>query len=48
LYLKGVRYRYHLTDTFELYKNQVGQNIEQRINYISELLLVSLYFRPPE
>jgi TRAP-type uncharacterized transport system substrate-binding protein len=44
LYLKGVDIAITYTDTFELYK-KVGQvkNIEQRINYISELLVGELY-----
>jgi TRAP-type uncharacterized transport system substrate-binding protein len=44
LYLKGVDMAITYTDTFELYK-KTGQvkNIEQRINYISELLVGELY-----
>jgi TRAP-type uncharacterized transport system substrate-binding protein len=50
LYLKGVDIAITYTDTFELYK-KAGQvkNIEQRINYISELLVGELYiFARPE
>jgi len=50
LYLKGVDIGITYTDTFALYKKS-GQvkNIEQRINYISELLLGELYvFARPE
>src|SRR5262249_59218739 len=44
LYLKGVDIAIAYTDTLELYKKS-GQvrNIEQRINYISELLVGELY-----
>jgi TRAP-type uncharacterized transport system substrate-binding protein len=44
LYLKGVDIAITYTDTFELYK-KAGRvkNIEQRINYISELLVGELY-----
>jgi TRAP-type uncharacterized transport system substrate-binding protein len=44
LYLKGIDIAITYTDTFELYK-KTGQvkNIEQRINYISELLVGELY-----
>src|SRR5215469_5669397 len=49
LYLKGVDMAITYVDTFELYK-KAGQvrNIEQRINYISELLVGEfyLYARP--
>jgi hypothetical protein len=50
LYLKGIDIAITYTDTFELYKKS-GQvrNIEQRINYISELLVGELYiFGRPE
>jgi NMT1-like family len=50
LYLKGVDIGITYTDTFALYKRS-GQikNIEQRINYISELLVGELYvFARPE
>jgi TRAP-type uncharacterized transport system substrate-binding protein len=50
LYLKGVDIGITYTDTLELYK-KTGQikNIEQRINYISELLVGELYvFARPE
>lgn len=50
LYLRGVDVAITYTDTFELYR-KVGQvkNIEQRINYISELLVGELYiFARPE
>jgi TRAP-type uncharacterized transport system substrate-binding protein len=50
LYLKGVDIAISYTDTFELYK-KAGRvrNIEQRINYISELLVGELYiFARPE
>ena len=45
LYLKGVDVAITYTDTFELYKksSQV-RNIQQRINYISELLVGEVYF----
>jgi TRAP-type uncharacterized transport system substrate-binding protein len=44
LYLKGVDIAITYTDTFELYKKEGRvKNIEQRINYISELLLGELY-----
>src|SRR5215813_15317209 len=44
LYLKGIDIAIAYTDTLELYKKS-GQvrNIEQRINYISELLVGELY-----
>jgi TRAP-type uncharacterized transport system substrate-binding protein len=44
LYLRGVDIAITYTDTFELYK-KAGRvkNIEQRINYISELLVGELY-----
>jgi len=50
LYLKGVDIAITYTDTFELYKKSGRvRNIEQRINYISELLLGELYvFVRPE
>jgi len=50
LYLKGVDIAITYTDTFELYKKSGRvRNIEQRINYISELLLGELYvFARPE
>jgi TRAP-type uncharacterized transport system substrate-binding protein len=45
LYLKGVDIAITYTDTFELYKkNGRVRNIEQRINYISELLVGEVYF----
>lgn len=45
LYLKGVDMAITYTDTFELYKKNVRvRNIEQRINYISELLVGEAYF----
>jgi TRAP-type uncharacterized transport system substrate-binding protein len=50
LYLKGVDIAITYTDTFDLYK-KAGQvkNIEQRVNYISELLVGELYiFARPE
>ena len=50
LYLKGVDIAITYTDTFELYKksSQV-RNIQQRINYISELLVGEVYiFARPE
>jgi TRAP-type uncharacterized transport system substrate-binding protein len=50
LYLKGIDMAITYTDTFELYKKS-GQvkDIEQRINYISELLVGELYvFARPE
>lgn len=50
LYLKGIDIAITYTDTFELYK-KTGRirNIEQRINYISELLIGELYvFGRPE
>jgi TRAP-type uncharacterized transport system substrate-binding protein len=44
LYLKGVDVAITYTDTFELYKKSGRvKDIEQRINYISELLLGELY-----
>jgi TRAP-type uncharacterized transport system substrate-binding protein len=44
LYLKGVDIAITYTDTFELYKKSGRvKNIEQRINYISELLVGELY-----
>jgi TRAP-type uncharacterized transport system substrate-binding protein len=44
LYLKGVDIAITYTDTFELYKKSGRvRNIEQRINYISELLVGELY-----
>src|SRR5215471_12089266 len=44
LYLKGVDIAITYTDTFELYKKQGRvRDIEQRINYISELLVGELY-----
>lgn len=50
LYLKGVDVAITYTDTFELYKKSGRvKDIEQRINYISELLLGELYvFGRPE
>src|SRR5262245_14230009 len=50
LYLKGVDIAITYTDTFELYrKSGRVRNIEQRINYISELLVGELYvFGRPE
>jgi NMT1-like family len=50
LYLKGVQIAITYTDTFELYKKSGRvKDIEQRINYISELLLGELYvFARPE
>ena len=50
LYLKGVDIAITYTDTFELYKKSGRvRNIEQRINYISELLVGELYvFGRPE
>lgn len=50
LYLKGVDIAITYTDTFELYKkSERVRNIEQRINYISELLVGELYiFARPE
>jgi ABC-type amino acid transport substrate-binding protein len=50
LYLKGVDVAITYTDTFELYR-KLGRvkNIEQRVNYISELLVGELYiFARPE
>src|SRR5262249_26793237 len=50
LYLKGVDVAITYTDTLALYKRS-GQikNIEQRVNYISELLVGELYvFARPE
>src|SRR5689334_691787 len=45
LYLKGVDIAITYTDTFELYKkSERVRNIEQRINYISELLVGEAYF----
>jgi len=45
LYLKGVDLAITYTDTFELYrKSGRVRNIEQRINYISELLVGEVYF----
>jgi hypothetical protein len=45
LYLKGVDIAITYTDTFELYKKSGRvRNIEQRINYISELLVGEAYF----
>ena len=44
LYLKGVDIAITYTDTFELYKKSGRvRDIEQRINYISELLVGELY-----
>jgi hypothetical protein len=44
LYLKGVDVAITYTDTFDLYKKSGRvRDIEQRINYISELLLGELY-----
>jgi TRAP-type uncharacterized transport system substrate-binding protein len=50
LYLKGVDVAITYTDTFELYKKSGRvKDIEQRINYISELLVGELYvFGRPE
>jgi hypothetical protein len=50
LYLKGVDVAITYTDTFELYKKSGRvRDIEQRINYISQLLLGELYvFGRPE
>jgi len=50
LYLKGVDVAITYTDTFEVYKKSGRiKNIEQRINYISELLVGELYvFGRPE
>src|SRR5262245_25707841 len=50
LYLKGVDIAITYTDTFELYKKSSRvRNIEQRINYVSELLVGELYiFGRPE
>jgi hypothetical protein len=50
LYLKGVDIALTYTDTFELYrKSGRVKNIEQRVNYISELLVGELYiFARPE
>jgi TRAP-type uncharacterized transport system substrate-binding protein len=50
LYLRGVDIAITYTDTFELYKKSGRvRNIEQRINYISELLVGELYiFGRPE
>jgi TRAP-type uncharacterized transport system substrate-binding protein len=50
LYLKGVDVAITYTDTFELYKKSGRvKDIEQRINYVSELLLGELYvFARPE
>src|SRR5690349_428432 len=50
LYLKGVDIAITYTDTFELYKKSGKvKDIEQRINYISELLVGELYiFGRPE
>src|SRR5215467_7427408 len=50
LYLKGIDLAITYTDTFELYKRSGRvRDIEQRINYISELLLGELYvFGRPE
>jgi NMT1-like family len=50
LYLKGVDVAITYTDTFELYKKSGRvRDIEQRINYISQLLLGELYvFARPE
>lgn len=50
LYLKGIDLAITYTDTFDLYRKS-GQvkNIEQRVNYISELLTGELYiFARPE
>src|SRR5262244_3547557 len=45
LYLRGVDIAITYTDTFELYKKSGRvRNIEQRINYISELLVGEAYF----
>src|SRR5215470_18977064 len=44
LYLKGIDIAITYTDTFELYKKSGRvRDIEQRINYISELLMGELY-----
>jgi len=44
LYLRGVDIAITYTDTFELYKKSGRvRNVEQRINYISELLVGELY-----
>jgi TRAP-type uncharacterized transport system substrate-binding protein len=44
LYLKGTDLAITYTDTFDLYKKAgLVRNIEQRINYISELLVGELY-----
>jgi NMT1-like family len=50
LYLKGIDVAITYTDTFELYKKSGRvKDIEQRINYISQLLLGELYvFARPE
>src|SRR5215469_11170987 len=50
LYLKGVDIAITYTDTFELYKKEGRvRDIEQRINYISELLVGELYvYAQPE
>src|SRR5262245_8469776 len=50
LYLKGVDLAITYVDTFELYKKSSRvRNIEQRINYVSELLVGELYiFGRPE
>jgi TRAP-type uncharacterized transport system substrate-binding protein len=50
LYLRGVDVAITYTDTFELYrKSGRVKNIEQRINYVSELLVGELYiFARPE
>src|SRR5215469_2422086 len=50
LYLKGVDVALAYTDTLELYKKSGRiKDIEQRINYISQLLLGELYvFARPE
>jgi TRAP-type uncharacterized transport system substrate-binding protein len=50
LYLKGVDIAITYTDTFELYKKSGRvRDIEQRINYVSELLVGELYiFARPE
>jgi TRAP-type uncharacterized transport system substrate-binding protein len=50
LYLKGIDVAITYTDTFELYKKSGKvKDIEQRINYISQLLMGELYvFARPE
>jgi TRAP-type uncharacterized transport system substrate-binding protein len=45
LYLKGVDVAITYTDTLDLYKRSgLIKNIEQRVNYISELLVGEVYF----